>query len=416
MKTIAKWSIFLLLGAVVGAAALWYHLTVILPDTFLVTEGTSLTFADIPLLSAETPQGDTLAASAQCGDSYNTELKFMGFIPVKTARVQVVANTVVDVSGQPFGIKMFSDGVMVVGFSDIYTQGGYANPAKNAGLSLGDTVHTMNGMAVRSNEDVKKVVEESGGNAISLEYTHQNKRYTASLRPVLQEGGEDNAYRLGMWVRDSSAGIGTLTFIDRSSGVFAGLGHSITDADTGESIQLLTGEIVPVTVTGYTKSVKGSPGQLTGQFSPETAGVIARNDANGVYGRLSGIFSSAFSGRQAELCPMQEVKTGPAQILATIDGKTPQLYQIEIEKLTYTADDPNKNMLIRVTDPRLLATTGGIVQGMSGSPILQDGRLVGAVTHVLVGQPQKGFGIFAENMMQTVETLAEEKIVLQKSA
>lgn len=404
------------MGAVVGAAALWYHLTVSLPDTFLVTEGSRLTFADLPFVSAKVPQGDTVAASAQHGDSYNAEIKLLGLLPVKTARVKVVQNKVVEVSGQPFGIKMFSDGVMVVGFSDIYTQGGYANPAKSAGLALGDTVHTMNGVSVRTNEDVKKVVEESGGSPITLEYTHQNKRYTAALTPVLQEGGESNAFRLGMWVRDSSAGIGTLTFIDRASGVFAGLGHSITDADTGESIQLLTGEIVPVTITGYTQSVKGSPGQLTGQFSPETAGVVARNDANGVYGRLNGLFSGAFSGEQAELCPMQEVKTGPAQILTTIDGKRPQLYNIEIEKLTYTAEDPNKNMLIRVTDQRLLSSTGGIVQGMSGSPILQNGRLVGAVTHVLVGQPQKGFGIFAENMMETVETLAAEKIVLQKSA
>ena len=204
-----------------------------------------------------------------------------------------------------------------------------------------------------------------------------------------------------MWVRDSSAGVGTLTFVS-AQGVFAGLGHPISDSDTGEKIALRSGEIVPCQITGCSKGTAGSPGELKGQFlSAHAIGTICINGQQGVYGTAR----TAFSGRVMEIAFAQEVQTGEAEILSTISGQEPRTYRVRIEKIS-DADD-RRNMVLRVVDPALLARTGGIVQGMSGSPILQNGRLVGAVTHVLVNDPTRGYGIFAQTMLeqaQKVET------------
>ena len=203
-----------------------------------------------------------------------------------------------------------------------------------------------------------------------------------------------------MWVRDSSAGIGTLTFVDNATGVFAGLGHSIHDVDTGATISLLKGEIVPVTITGVTKGAVGSPGELKGSFSSAVpTGTITVNGETGVYGEAT----AYLKGTDMEVALSQEIKTGPAEIITTLDGQTPQYFSVQIEKVALSAEDPNRNMVIHITDSALLNQTGGIVQGMSGSPIVQNGKLVGAVTHVFVNDPTRGYGIFAENMLETAD-------------
>ena len=204
-----------------------------------------------------------------------------------------------------------------------------------------------------------------------------------------------------MWVRDSSAGVGTLTFVDPEKGVFAGLGHPISDGDTGESIALRSGEIVPCEITGCSMGTVGSPGELKGKFlSAHAIGSIRINGENGVYGTTR----TGFSGQTMPVAFAQEVETGDAQILATVSGETPHTYHVRIEKISDA--DPRRNMVIRVADKALLTRTGGIVQGMSGSPILQNGRLVGAVTHVLVNDPTRGYGIFAQTMLEQAEQVA----------
>ena len=208
-----------------------------------------------------------------------------------------------------------------------------------------------------------------------------------------------DSWRTGMWVRDSSAGIGTLTFVDNTTGTFAGLGHSIHDVDTGTTISLLKGEIVPVEITGAVAGSAGSPGELKGRF------LTTVNGETGVYGSVK----SYMKGIEAEVALAQEVNTGDAEIITTIEGQEPKRYTAVIEKIALSSDNPNRNMVVRVTDPRLLTATGGIVQGMSGSPILQDGRLVGAVTHVLVNDPTRGYGIFAENMVQSADAAAQRE-------
>ncbi|MEG2770647.1 MAG: SpoIVB peptidase S55 domain-containing protein, partial [Oscillospiraceae bacterium] len=198
-------------------------------------------------------------------------------------------------------------------------------------------------------------------------------------------------------------------------GVFAGLGHSISDIDTGETIELLSGEIVTVRVSGFTKSTAGSPGEMRGIFESETNGKIALNNENGVYGTLTGNGKSKFIGTQMPIAKMQEIKVGDAEIITTIDGETPQKYSVQIEKINFATDNPNKNMVIKITDNRLLSQTGGIIQGMSGSPIVQNGKLVGAVTHVLVSDPERGFAIFAENMYDTMSNIVKNNDKLQQN-
>ena len=225
----------------------------------------------------------------------------------------------------------------------------------------------------------------------------------AKLSPASRTGYDAaGQWRAGMWVRDSSAGVGTLTFADEELGVFAGLGHPISDSDTGESVALRSGEIVPCEITGCSAGTAGSPGELKGHFlSAHAIGTIRINGENGVYGTTR----THFSGQLREIAFAQEVVTGPAEIWATIEGETPRAYRIQIERVSDA--DPRRNLVIRVTDPSLLSATGGIVQGMSGSPILQNGRLVGAVTHVLVNDPTRGYGIFAQTMLEQAKNAVQ---------
>lgn len=205
-----------------------------------------------------------------------------------------------------------------------------------------------------------------------------------------------------MWVRDSSAGVGTLTFADEERGTFAGLGHPISDSDTGESIALRSGEIVPCEITGCSKGTAGSPGELKGRFlSSRAIGSIRINGENGVYGTTR----TPFTGQTMEVAFAQEVETGSAEIWSTVSGGAPRAYRVQIERISDA--DAKRNMVLQVTDPALLAQTGGIVQGMSGSPIVQNGRLVGAVTHVLVNDPTRGYGIFAQTMLEQAEIVAQ---------
>lgn len=372
-----------------------------LPDTFLVPKGKTLTLAQMPWLQPVCKAGAAAVQSTPVGDSYNVTLSVMGKIPVKTVRAVVVDRRAVTVCGSPFGIKMFSEGAMVVGFSDINTGSGYANPAKEAGLRLGDSILSMDGIHTKDNSDVAKAIRKSEGNPIEVVYSRDGQTDTTQLVPV-KETTKDR-WQAGMWVRDSSAGIGTLTFVDNSTGVYAGLGHPINDTDTGQSIALRSGEIAPVTIVGLERGAVGTPGELKGKFTGAPAmGDIAENGPTGVYGHIHTIIK----GEDMPVAQAQEVRQSNARILTTLDGMSPRWYRAKIEKISLNEADPNRNMVIKITDPELLAKTGGILQGMSGSPIEQNGKLVGAVTHVLVNDPTRGYGIFAENMLNTADKVA----------
>lgn len=327
--------------------------------------------------------GTTLCRTAD-GYAY-----YFGNIPIKTAKTVVKERQNVILCGTPFGIKIKSDGVMVVKTAE-------KSPAKDAGIKEGDVIISVNGENVRTNNDISRAVQLcSDSTSVVLE--RDDREMCFEFAPKR----EDGCLKIGVFVRDSAAGVGTLTFIDPETKTFGGLGHSVSDVTTGETIPLGSGEITRAEIFGIVKGKSGSAGELCGLIFPGSeTGKLTRNTESGVFGEFSGeitgeIYPAAFR---------QEVKAGPAQILTTIDTNAPKAYSIEIERINLLDLDGSKSMVIKITDPELLEKTGGIVRGMSGSPIIQDGKFAGAVTHVLVNDPTRGYAVFAENMLSEAQS------------
>ena len=380
---------YLLVAAVAALGWLWCAL----PEQVYLEPEQPLALPRFGWVEPLRGHGSRNVASTRAAGSYQTTLALGGWLPVKTIRATVMHRPTVTVCGTPFGVKMFSEGALVVGFSEVHTAAGTVNPAKQAGLRLGDRVVRMDDTLTETNDAVHDALETAAGAPVQVVYIRNGEQFQTRLTPVWDSTA--GQWRAGMWVRDSSAGVGTMTFVDNAAGVFAGLGHPISDSDTGESVALRSGEIVPCQIVGCTSGTVGSPGELKGRFlSTHALGSICINSKTGVYGRTR----AAFSGPELEMAFAQEVVPGDAEIWTTVDGEVPKAYRIRIEKVNDA--DPHRNMILRVTDRQLLAKTGGIVQGMSGSPILQNGRLVGAVTHVLVNDPTRGYGIFAQTMLK----------------
>lgn len=364
------------------------------PDRIRVTNGAEPITSDYWELSPQAADGSVAAASPKSDQSYTATAKLFGIFPLKNVAVERVDSPLVALCGTPFGIKMYIDGVLVVGLADVETAAGNVNPAQSAGLKVGDVILQINGTAVTTNKQVAAIIEQCGGKSVTLTVRRDGVEFTASFVPALSTA--EGRYKAGVWVRDSSAGIGTMTFYIPDTCQFASLGHAVCDVDTGDVIPLADGEIVPAKIFGVKKGVKGTPGELKGVFDGETMGYLSSNGEIGVFGVLSKPIPDC------KIVPVkmkQETKVGAAQIYTTVDGNEPQYYDIEIKQVKYHDGAVTRNMVIEITDPDLLALTGGIVQGMSGSPILQEGALVGAVTHVFVGDPTKGYGIFAETML-----------------
>ncbi len=374
---------------------------VTLPDAYTVASGEDVALDSLVYVSADVQAEKT---SISENNKYNVPLRLFGVVPVKQVTVSVTPMPMVTVCGTPFGIKLYTEGVLVVGMSDVMTASGGINPAATAGIRIGDTILSIDGKPVTTNEEVAACVNACNGRAICLRVRREGVEFDASFVPVHPADGE--GYRAGMWVRDSTAGIGTLTFYDAGSGVFAGLGHPVCDADTGQILSISTGEIVPACILSVKPSVKGTPGELQGVFETGSLGQLTNNETGGLYGYIT---ASPQTGCAMEIARKQEVKTGYAQIYTTVTGTTPQLYDVSIKQVRYNTANDTRGMVIQVTDKDLLACTGGIVQGMSGSPIIQNGKLIGAVTHVLVDNPTKGYGIFAENMLETARSVEQFK-------
>lgn len=369
----------------------------LLPDRYLVSCGQQVSIG--PWV-----QSRSAAADRTAGEEYRTCLTIGGLVAVKDVTVTVTEETVVMVCGTPFGIKLYTKGVLVVGLSDVDTAAGKVNPAAAAGVCVGDAILAVNGKEVATGNEVGALIRDCGGKKVTLRLERDGVEFEASFTPVKAAGEE--GYRAGLWVRDSAAGIGTLTFYNPADGTFGGLGHAVCDVDTGAPMPLAGGEIVPARIFGITKGKAGTPGALKGCFDNGNLGVLTKNGDNGLYGSLD---AYPFGWQTMAVAHRQQVKEGAAQILCTVDGTRPQAYDAVIQQVRYGGADSTRNLVIQVTDPDLLAATGGIVQGMSGSPIIQDGKLVGAVTHVLVDDPTRGYGIFAENMLETAQAVTTKK-------
>ena len=304
------------------------------------------------------------------------------------------------VGGMPFGVKFYSQGILIVGFTEIETANGIETPALDAGLQVNDIITHVNGSEVESAGEFIGMVE-SAGDVIDVTYLREGNENTVSFVPSVSK--EDGKRKTGMWIRDTTAGIGTITYIIPDTGEFAGLGHGICDAESGELLEMKRGTVVDVMISGVSKGVAGTPGELKGYFTSDKSGVLLGNTMCGVYGVLSKVPYDKIP-ETVEIAQQNEIHTGEAYIWCTLDGNCPQKYTNDITDIRHSGfEQDNRCFSIEVTDRELLDKTGGIVQGMSGSPILQNGRIVGAVTHVLVNDPTRGYGIFIENMLEAAE-------------
>lgn len=336
-------------------------------------------------------------------EKYEAKVSLLNVIPVKSSSVTVKSRDYVEVSGELFGLRLFTEGVMIVGVDEVDTEIGAVSPAKSAGLQKGDVIYAINGTKVKTSQEVSEIFGKAGNDGMVLEYIRDNKHY--SVRFSLAYSISENRYKAGLWIRDSAAGIGTMTFYDVATGMFASLGHGVCDVDTGEILPLSNGDIVSAYVNGCYKGKSGKAGELCGVFNPEIRGQLMCNCETGVYGKAQQINAKSLM----PVATKGEVKTGKAHIISTVDKEAPEYYEIEITKIS-EGSSQNKNMVIKVTDSKLIEKTGGIVQGMSGSPIIQNNMLVGAVTHVFVSDPTQGYAIFAETMLEKARSLYKEEL------
>ncbi len=371
---------------IIGSAALPDSLTVIDPSDRIVEKIYSV--SDIKDASVD-------YQSAQSVGTNTADLKLFGIIPVKSEQIINSDSRSVLVSGQPFGIKLYTNGVIVVGTKDINVEGKTVNPAREAGIEVGDVIISINGLKVYSSDEVEEIFNDNNGDKYEITVKRADEYKTFTLAPVYIDN--EGSFKAGMWVRDSTAGIGTVTFFNPSVGTVAALGHPVTDVDTGEIMPILNGEAVETKVTSVTKSTASETGSLSCDFLSKSIGSLIKNTDEGVYGKYDENTDVSLCC-QYEVATPQETERGFAQIICTVDESGPQVYSAEIVRISY--NDEVKNMIIKITDENLISKTGGIVQGMSGSPIIQNGKLVGAVTHVIVNNPQRGYGIFAQTMLE----------------
>ncbi|MGN0553075.1 MAG: SpoIVB peptidase [Oscillospiraceae bacterium] len=398
MQKFIKSVVFLFFAVILSLTAFIIYLNRTLPNDFYITKGGKVNISSmvnaVPCSNAAKTELTEFDETAE-----QAELKLLGLIPIKVVNIFPVETPVLVPCGEPFGIKLLTDGVIVVEVSSFETENGFASPGENSGLKPGDIIKSIDGIEVSSNDDVEDIISSSDGKALKVCAVRSERDFTTWLYP--QVSSVDNKYRAGIWVRDSSAGIGTMTFYDPETKQFGGLGHPVCDIDTGELMPLNSGEVVKVSISGVKKGKSGSPGELMGGFiSSFSIGTLTDNTSVGLFGTLDD-----FSGG-SEALPLgmsSEIKTGKAYIYTTISGTRPQKYEIAIEKIDRSGSEDSRDMVIRVTDERLLRESGGIVQGMSGSPIIQDGKLVGAVTHVFINNPTKGYAIFADTMYEQMK-------------
>jgi len=348
--------------------------------------------------SVNTKESSQESSTSDCENDDIYTANLLGIIPIKKVQVNVFPQTALIPGGMPFGVKFFTEGVVVVGLSDIETERGSINPAKTAGIKTSDIITEINGISINSVEEAAKIIEASKGDNLYLKVLRDGKTVELRLKPVYSVS--ESKYKSGIWLRDSTAGIGTITFITPSNYAFGGLGHGICDVDTGNLMPLKKGTVINAIIDSSVKGKPELPGELKGKFK-ENMGTLLANTQNGIFGILNNMPVTPENATPLPVGLRSEVKEGKASIYSTVDESGVREFEIEIIKI-YKSSNDSKNFLVKITDPELLEITGGIVQGMSGSPIIQDGKIIGAVTHVLVSDPTKGYGIFMENMFSSM--------------
>jgi stage IV sporulation protein B len=322
-------------------------------------------------------------------------------MPVKQVDVKVLPTLKVIPGGQSIGVKLNTVGVLVVGYHLVETENGKKSPGEIAGIKVGDIITGINGKKIEKMSDLSPFIEEAGktGKPLHVQVLRDKRSFTTQLVPLKDK--HDHAYRIGLYIRDSAAGIGTMTFYDPVSRKYGALGHVISDMDTKKPIVVQNGQIMKSTVTSIEKGSSGNPGEKLARFSDdeEVIGNITNNSPFGIFGTLTEPVDNGIFNKPIPIALSNQVKEGPAKMLTVVDNDKVEQFDIEIVSTIPQKFPATKGLVIRVTDPRLLKKTGGIVQGMSGSPIIQNGKLVGAVTHVFVNDPTSGYGVHIEWML-----------------
>lgn len=336
----------------------------------------------------------------------NLEVKLLGLIPVKKYSVDVIDRPLVTPGGNAIGVRMNTKGVLVVAVTEVIDiEGNRSSPAREAGLKVGDSIIEIDGEKIVSSEQVVKILNEAKDNEIEILVLRNKSEFVTNSKAI--QCLQDNAYRLGIWVRDKTSGIGTMTYYDEETNSFGALGHGITDIDTGNLLTVEKGLIMNAKISEVEQGKKGTPGEIRGVFykTDDILGEIEVNTNFGIYGKL---IDGELELKNKEKIPIafkEEVELGKAYIMSTLEDNIVEMFEIEIQKLEAQSSPSQKSMIIKVTDEKLLEKTGGIVQGMSGSPIIQNNRLIGAVTHVFVNDPTKGYGLYIEWMLERKDKL-----------
>lgn len=404
MKNKRKGTLFCILTPLITLMLSAYIKAESIPETIFIRENATLKSGYFITLSdkKESKAVDTISDNTT---SKKVDVKLLGVVPVKSVNVKSIPEISLYPGGISVGVKLNTKGVLVVALSDIETENGKAtSPAAQSGIIVGDSILKVNGTEIVNSESLVSEINKYEGKEVEILIERKGQELVRKIKPVNASGGN---YKIGLWVRDSTAGVGTLTFYDEKTKKFAALGHPVTDVDTGTVLSINKGEIVSSSIVSIRKGIKGNPGELKGIFVNEdvSLGEVHKNTDCGIFGTADKNFVNKKFRKPMKIALRGEIKEGKAQILTTIDDNGPKLYDIEIEKLLTQEEPGPKSMVIKVTDPVLLEKTGGIVQGMSGSPIIQNNKIVGAVTHVLINKPDTGYGIYIEWMLKDSDIL-----------
>ena len=323
-------------------------------------------------------------------------LSLFNLLKLKEVDVTIIEKTKVIPLGNTIGLKLYSNGVLVIGMTEI--EG--CKPYENSGIQEGDLITYIDNKQITSTDELIECVNNSNGKIINITYVREGKEYVTSIEPMITD---ENEYKLGLWVRDGAVGIGTATYYEPSTGNFAALGHGIIDSDTEELISIESGEVVTTNVINIEKGVEGNPGQIKGTVvNGQTIGEIYSNTEFGIYGKITSKNKlNIIEENSLDVATRDEIEVGPAKIILTLEDGIRKEYDIEITKIYKNNNSDNKSMLIKVTDEELINLTGGIIQGMSGAPIVQNGKFCGAVTHVFINNPTEGYAVFGDLMLKT---------------
>lgn len=378
-----------------------------IPDNIVMFEGETLSFKNFFGLNTSLIDDDKVVqVSSNNNDKIldsgkkTINISFLNNVFVKKVNVDVLPRTKVIPVGNIAGIKLYTSGVIVVGMTEIE---GIDNkkykPYENSGIEEGDTIISINKNRINSVDDLVKNVNLAKGELVEVQYLHNEKTLECFIQPVKTLKQE---YKLGLWVRDSAAGVGTVSFYEPTTRLFGALGHGIVDIDTEQLIDISSGEFVTTRILNIVKGEKGKPGRIQGTVDNQSnIGIVSKNTRFGIFGKVDNVSSlNIDNSKEMDVAFRKEVHTGNAKIMCSLENGKVEEYDIQIEKVFKDNNYDNKSMSIKVVDERLINKTGGIIQGMSGSPIIQDGKFVGAVTHVLVQNPKQGYGVFADMMIK----------------